>query len=136
MFRDGFNCAQSVLSPFAADLNLDTETALKISSGFGGGMARMQDTCGAVTGAIMAIGFKYGNYRKGDDAAKENAYRLIRQFSGEFKTLNKTLMCKDLLGIDLTDKEEQKKAKEAGLFVKVCEKCITDSVTILERILS
>ncbi len=69
-FTCGFSCSQAVFSTFAEKIGLDKETALRISGPFGGGMARMGDTCGAVTGAFMAIGLKYGKAKADDYAAK------------------------------------------------------------------
>jgi C_GCAxxG_C_C family probable redox protein len=65
-FRKGFNCSQAVLSSFSPDLGLEKETALKIACGFGAGMAKLQETCGAVTGAVMVLGLKYGKYKEDD----------------------------------------------------------------------
>jgi C_GCAxxG_C_C family probable redox protein len=84
-FAEGFNCAQSVFSPFCEDLGLDKKTALKISSGFGGGMAHMNETCGAVTGAFMALGLKYGRFIANDIDAKAKTNGLVHEFAKEFK---------------------------------------------------
>ena len=73
-FKEGFNCAQSVLSAFSEELGLTRETALKIACPFGGGMARQAETCGAVTGAFMVIGLKYGQASKADKASKNRTY--------------------------------------------------------------
>ena len=70
-YSKGFNCAQSVIVSFADILNVNEETVLRMASGFGGGMGRMQQTCGAVTGAFMVIGFLRGKYKDGDDEANE-----------------------------------------------------------------
>ncbi len=85
MVAGSWNCAQSVLGVFCEDLGLDKETAMKLASGFGAGMARKQEVCGAVTGAIMAVGLKHGQAREDDKAAKEAAYRLSRELMDRFQ---------------------------------------------------
>ena len=72
-FRSGFTCSAAVFSAFSEELGLDTDTARKIACGFGGGISHTGNICGAVSGAIMAIGLKYGKTVEGDDAAtREN----------------------------------------------------------------
>ena len=70
LFKEGFSCSQAVAAVFAEEHGLAVETALRLSQGFGGGMARMADTCGAVTGAILVLGLKHGRTRAADDEAK------------------------------------------------------------------
>ena len=102
MVAGNWNCAQSVLGVFCEELNLDRETAMKLASGFGAGMARRQEVCGAVSGAIMAIGLKHGQAREDDKAAKETAYRLSRELMDRFQAEFGSCLCRELLpGIDL-----------------------------------
>ncbi|NIM18606.1 MAG: hypothetical protein GTO45_42060 [Candidatus Aminicenantes bacterium] len=135
-FRNDFNCSQAVLSSFAPGLNLDKDTALKIACGFGGGMGKMQNTCGTVTGAIMVLGLKYGKYREDDEPAKEKTYDAVIRLTGEFKRMNNTINCRELLGYDLNNEEDRKIIEEKNLFGTICEKCVGDAVTILENIFS
>jgi len=132
-FRNDFNCSQAVFSSFAPDLNLDKDTALKIACGFGGGMGKMQHTCGAVTGAIMVLGLKFGKSRGEDESAKEKTYDEVIRFAGEFKKMNRTTNCRELLGYDLNNEEDRKIIEEKNLFGTICEKCIGDAVMILEN---
>ena len=81
-FKEGFNCSQAVLSSFDDDFGLDKDMALKLAAGFGGGMGRMAQTCGAVTGAYMVIGLKHGAITGQDKAAKEHT-----AYSGPIRTL-------------------------------------------------
>ena len=83
-YFDGFNCAQSVIASFADKLEISEEVVLRMASGFGGGMGRMQETCGAVTGAFMVIGFLRGKYKLGDEEAKEKTNELIQEFSQKY----------------------------------------------------
>ena len=99
LFLEGCNCAQAVFLAFAED-KLDRETALKIASGFGGGMAGMRDVCGAVSGMFMAYGLLCGPADTTDRAAKTNNYAALRQLAGEFEARNGSIICRQLLGLD------------------------------------
>jgi len=135
MFRDGFSCSQSVCLAFAADYGIDRETALKLSCAFGGGMSHMGNACGAVTGALMVIGMKYGRTRIDDLAAKEKTYAVTKKFMTEFLRRNHSLNCTDLIGHDLSDPMEYAVAKEKGLFQAKCPKFVGDAAEILESVL-
>ena len=131
-FAEGYNCSQAVLSAYADRLGLDDETALKIAAGFGGGMGRMAETCGAVTGAFMVLGLKYGAASP-DREAKERVYERIRHFAERFKTRNGSLVCRDLLGCDISTAEGVQRARELELFTKTCPKFVRDACEILEE---
>lgn len=83
-FRKGFTCSSAVFSAFSDEMGLDSETATKIACGFGGGISKTGNICGAVSGAIMVIGLKYGKTIQGDDAATEKTRALVREFMQEF----------------------------------------------------
>jgi C_GCAxxG_C_C family probable redox protein len=131
-FAAGFNCSQVVLSAYAE--GIDDETALKIASGFGGGMGRMADTCGAVTGAFMVLGLKYG-HASPDREAKEAIYARIRDFAKWFKGRNGSLACRDLLACDISVPEGLRRATDEKLFSAVCPKFVRDACEILEEML-
>ncbi len=78
LFMEGYNCSQAVVGAWAEDIGLDSETAYKIASGFGGGIGRMREVCGAFTGAVMVLGLKFGNTIGSDRAAKA---RIMSVFS-------------------------------------------------------
>jgi C_GCAxxG_C_C family probable redox protein len=134
-FKNGFNCAQSVLIAFKDEFNISEKDLLKISCGFGGGMGGLQKTCGAVSGANMVIGLKYGKCNKEDNEAKDKTYGLVRDFDTEFKKIYKTSQCKDLLGCDLSTEEGKNYFNDNNLKEKVCMKCVEDSVKILNKML-
>ena len=134
-FRAGYNCAQSVLTTFSDDLKMDKNAALSISCGFGAGMGRLQETCGAATGSYMVIGLHTCRKYSDNKERKENSYALIREFEGEFKKLHGTSNCAELLKIDLKTPEGQKTFHDEHLNQTVCEQCIADSVEILSNIL-
>ena len=102
-FKEGFSCSPAVVSRFSDDLGLDNDTAYKISCGFGAGIARTGNICGAVAGAVMVIGLKYGKATAGDDAAKERTYALVQEFITAFRAKNGSITCTELLGYDLRD---------------------------------
>jgi C_GCAxxG_C_C family probable redox protein len=130
---EGFNCSQAVFSSYAA--GIDEETALKIASGFGGGMGRMAGTCGAVTGAFMVLGLRFGNTSP-DREAKEGVYEKVREFADRFKARNGSLLCRDLLSCDVSTPEGYDAAKESSLFTTKCPKYLRDAAEILEEILA
>jgi C_GCAxxG_C_C family probable redox protein len=132
-FSQGFNCAQAVFSTYAPLLKVEEENALRISTGFGAGMGRLQETCGAVTGAIMAIGCRHGMVDPSDSATKETAYAQVQDFARRFRELHGTTSCKKLLGCDLTTADGRKQFNEKGLLKAVCTPCVRDACKILEE---
>ena len=132
-FDKGFNCSQAVLSTYCEQFGLDYKTALKIATGFGGGM-HINGTCGAVTGAFMVLGLKYGNTEQNKDA-KEKTYRKVVQYANRFSKRNGSVKCHDLLGCDITTFEGVQKAREKGLFSTICPKLVRDAAEILEEML-
>jgi C_GCAxxG_C_C family probable redox protein len=99
LFKEGYNCAQSVFSAFSDELGMDTETALKLSSSFGGGMGRLREVCGAVSGMFMIAGLQYGYADPKDRKAKAEHYRLIQELAARFKEENHSIICRELLGL-------------------------------------
>jgi C_GCAxxG_C_C family probable redox protein len=130
-FKDGLSCSQAILSTYGQELGIDTATALKISAPFGGGMARMGETCGAVTGAFMVMGLKYAK----DKESKEMLYGLINKFVEKFKSRNSSIACRELLGCNIGTPEGMKAVKEKGLIDTLCPKLVKDAAEILEEIL-
>jgi len=134
-FKEGFSCSQALLSTYASQLGLDREKALRLATAFGGGMARMGETCGAVTGALMLIGLKYGRVRADDQEAKERTYGLVTEFVKRFKARNGSIVCKELLGYDLSTPEGRRLIEEKGLIPTLCPKFVKDAAEIIEEIL-
>lgn len=100
LFKQGYNCAQAVFAAFCGDMGMDFETALKLSSSFGGGMGRLREVCGAVSGMFAAAGMKYGYTDPKDSKAKAAHYKLIRELAAQFKAENHSIICRELLGLD------------------------------------
>lgn len=134
-FKEGFSCTQAMLSTYGIEFGLDRETALKVAGAFGGGMGRMGETCGAVTGAFMVIGLKYGNTRAEDMQAKKKTYSLVKEFVDRFKSCNGSIVCRELLGCDISTPEGMELAKEKNLFATLCPKLVSDAAEIIEQIL-
>jgi C_GCAxxG_C_C family probable redox protein len=132
-FKKGFTCSSAVFSAFSDDLGLDRKTAMKIGCGFGAGISKTGNICGAVSGAIMVIGLKYGKTKLGDDAATENTRALARQFIREFAAKNGSVNCTELLGYNLSDPAEYEKAREKKLFVTKCPELVRDAAAIIEK---
>ncbi len=98
-FSEGYNCSQSVVLAYCNDLKLDKDLMLKISSSFGGGMGRLREVCGAVTGMFIVAGILDGYSDPDDKTAKDNHYKLIQQLSSEFEKIHGTYLCRDLLKV-------------------------------------
>ncbi|MGN1105070.1 MAG: C-GCAxxG-C-C family protein [Huintestinicola sp.] len=135
LFSNNFNCSQAVLTAFADDFGIDEKLALKIGTSFGGG-ARNGELCGAVSGALMVLGLKYGHFDAADSEQKTRAYRIAVEYTKRFKEANGSIVCRDLLGYDLTKPDEMACIKEKGLFADVCPKAIKSAVEILEGVLA
>jgi len=135
-FASGFNCAQSVLFSFCDDLGLDKDKALKLACGFGAGMGRKEEVCGAVSGGIMVIGAKYGRGENEDRKVTDNTYMKIRELMDRFSEKHGTYICRKLLNdCELTTEEGQKIFKENDYLNKVCKPCVRKVVEILETII-
>jgi C_GCAxxG_C_C family probable redox protein len=135
-FRSDFNCSQSVLTVYSDDLQIDNNLALGVSCGFGGGMGRLQETCGAVTGAFMAIGLFNSQKFTDNKDRKAKSYDMIQKFNKKFIEFHQTTNCRKLLNCDLSTKEGQDYAKIHNVHENICEKCILSSVQILEELFS
>lgn len=135
LFSNNFNCSQSVFAAFAPDFGLDEKLALMLATSFGGG-ARNGEICGAVSGALMVLGLKYGHFDAADSEQKSRAYAIAVEYTKRFKEANGSIVCRDLLGYDLTKPDEMACIKEKGLFGDVCPKAIKSAVEILEGVLA
>lgn len=135
MFANGFNCSQAVLTAFAPDFGLDEKLALMLGTQFGGG-ARNGEMCGAVSGALMVLGLKYGHHESDNHEQKSHAYAIATEYTKRFKEQNGSIVCRDLLGYDLTKPDDMACIKEKNLFADICPKMIESAVEVLESILA
>lgn len=134
LFKDGFNCSQAVLAVFAEEFGLERSAALRLACGFGGGM-RMGGPCGAVSGACMAIGLKYGKSKADDNESRDRTYALVQQLAARFRSLHGTILCRDLIGCDISTSQGYEEAKQKKVFLDICPGLVADAVKILEDIL-
>ena len=135
LFASGFNCSQAVLTAFAPDFGLDEKLALMLGTQFGGG-ARNGEMCGAVSGALMVLGLKYGHFEVDNNEQKSRAYSIAVEYTKRFKELNGSIVCRDLLGYDLTNPDDAVCIREKNLFGSICPAMIKSAVEVLEGILA
>ncbi len=134
-FEGGCNCCQAILSIYGPDFGLSRDLALHQGTGFGGGIARHGDLCGAVNGAIMVMGLKYGMQNESDDSARERTYEFVSKFIKEFRKRHDSIQCRDLLGCDIGRSEGMATAKEKGLFKTLCPEYVRGAAEILEALI-
>lgn len=128
LFEGSYLCSQAVFAVFSEDLGLSKENAFKIGACFGSGM-RQGEVCGACTGALMALGLKYGDDKPKCDEVSD-------KFFEEFKKENGSFICRDLLECDISTPEGVKQALDNNLFREVCPKMVASAVEITEKIMN
>ena len=132
LFKEGFNCSQSVVAAFADQYGFTREQALKMSASFGGGIGRMRETCGAACGLFMLAGLETGATEGADREGKAANYKLVQELAEEFKRRNGALRCADLLG--LSQKEpvvSTPEARTAQYYAKrPCVKMVEEAARI------
>ena len=134
LFNGGFNCAQAVCAPYAGDFGIEQPDALRMAGGFGGGIGRTGGTCGAVTGALMVLGMKYGA-TTGDPAAKERMYLIAQDFMKRFEAPHGSLRCRDLVGADISTVEGRASMRERNTHANKCTGLIAEAVELLDEML-
>ncbi len=135
-FKQEYSCTQSVFSALAERWEMDPEISLRVSAGFGGGIARTARTCGCVTGAVMAIGMAQTNVRPEENrAARERTYELCRRLLSAFEQRHGSTMCSELLGCDISTPEGMSQAREQSLFRQKCAQFVRDAVEITDSLL-
>lgn len=103
LFLEGYNCAQAIAGAYAKEMGMEFDTVIKMASSFGGGMGRMREVCGAVSGMFLVAGALYGYDNPKDAAAKKAHYERIQQLAADFKTETGSIICRELLGLDGKD---------------------------------
>lgn len=135
LYANNFNCSQAVLTAFAKDFGLSEELTLRLGTAFGGG-ARNAQMCGAISGALMVLGLKFGHFEAQNQEQKSRNYAISADFTNRFKNKYGSIVCKDLLEADLTTEEGKAKIAEKNLFRTLCPKVIQSAVEILEEVIS
>jgi C_GCAxxG_C_C family probable redox protein len=134
--KKGYNCAQAIIKTFAGDVGMNEEDAVKMASVLGGGIGRTGHICGAVSGAALVIGMKFGSTDNTAKHSRAKAYQKAKELLEKFAAQNKSILCNDLLGYDISTDEGLKQARESGVMVQKCPIVVSSAVKILENILS
>ena len=132
-FKRGYNCAQSVLLTMLEHWHLKNELVPKIATGFGGGIGRCGSVCGALTGGVMAISIKCGT---SEPLMKERlkAYETAQKFYERFRAENGGVLCKELIGYDLTVPDQWDKAVKSKIIKQKCTVFVKKAVEILQEL--
>lgn len=136
LFKKGYNCAQSVFCAFADDLGINFETALKLSSSFGGGMGRMREVCGAVSAMFMIAGLKYGYIEPNNKSVKTEHYKRLQKLAQNFRDKNGTIICRELLGIDANDDPIPSDRTQEYYENRPCERLVADAAELISEYIS
>ena len=134
-YKEQYNCSQAILAAYAEELGINEQTAIRVASSFGGGIARTGKTCGAVTGALMVLGMMEWNSEVEKEEAKQHVYTLSQRLMEEFKKKNQTLNCEELLGVSVNQPEGRAVVKANNLTGKVCHHLINDVTEILDKLI-
>lgn len=135
-FNNSFNCAQSVFTSFGPELGLSEDECLKIATAFGAGMGKQQHVCGAVSGALMVLGLKFGKALNDPENNKENTYDKTAEFLKTFESNNGSIYCKQLLrDLDMNNEKDLHKIKDLGLFENECESYIKNAVELVSELI-
>jgi C_GCAxxG_C_C family probable redox protein len=131
LFREGFACSQAVLMAFAPGLGLDERQAALVASAFGGGMARHGWTCGALTGALMALGLHRGHTAAEDTATKDALYARVQALVARFEAQHGSTACRQLTGANMLDAAERQAASDRGVFTTLCPQLVRTAATLV-----
>lgn len=135
--KKGCSCSEAMLTAFGERYGLDFETARMIAGAFGGGIGLSGQTCGAVTGALMAIGLKCGPERSEKNDARETAYELAQKFMDRFRDHSGSTLCSDIVAqIGFNVPEEWKKAQDSGKMKIHCPEVVRKAALILDELLA
>lgn len=132
LFKEGYNCSQSVVAAFAEDYGFSREQALRMSASFGGGIGRMRETCGAACGLFLLAGLETGAVDGADREGKATNYALVQKLAEEFKQRNGALKCADLLGLSTNEPVlSTPEARTSQYYAKrPCVKMVEEAVRI------
>ncbi len=134
-FRQGYNCSQATLSAFAEELGLPLDAALRLAAPFGGGIGRQGEVCGAASGALMALGLRFGGTTP-DKAGKEHAYALAAEFLRRFQERTGALHCRELIDVDMSTPNGLTDARARKVFTTLCPAYVQAAVEIAEELLA
>ena len=133
-FKSGYNCCQSIAVAYADLLGLSSEMAARLSSGFGGGMGRLREVCGAVSGMVFVASALKGYSDPKDNAQKKELYALIQKLAGAFERENGSIVCRELLGLSVKKEDPTPSERTEGYYKKrPCAELVRMAAEILER---
>lgn len=133
LFLKGYNCAQAVFCAFADEIGIEEEMALKLSSSFGGGMGRMREVCGAVSGMFMVLGALEGYSLPDDNIAKKELYSKVQKLAAEFKQENGSIICRELLGEGISSTPTPTERTESFYKKRPCKEYVGMAAEILAK---
>ena len=139
LFFEGYNCTQAILCAFSDVTGYDMETSARLGSSFGGGLARLRQTCGAVSGAALVLGIVKGYDDPKDYEAKKQHYALVREFAGKFQEKNGSINCGELLKMASVNPQaggHPEQRSEEYYRKRPCPELIYDAALILDEMLS
>ena len=134
LYSQGFHCSQVVLAHAAKELNLDPQTAYRISAGFGGGLF-LGNVCGCVAGAVMALGLAYGHDKPNDTEVSAEMTEKTLEFQRRFAEENGSVICRELIKYDFGVPGDLEKARESGVMAALCPRLAASACAILDKML-
>ncbi len=132
-FARGFNCAQSIFSAFAGEDDISEDLALRLAAPFGAGLGRAGETCGALSGALLALGLRYA---RSSPEHKDEIYAITREFIEQFRQIHGTILCRELVGHDISTPEGLQAARAANAFAEVCPGVVEETSKVLEKFIA
>ena len=131
----GYNCAQAVLHANCTKLGFPHDTALQLACGFGAGMGRTEEVCGAVTGGVIALGLRYGRGEAEDDAKTEETYERTRAFMERFAARHGSVICRELIECDLLTPEGRSYYRKQDVLHQTCAHCVRTAATLVDEMI-
>ncbi len=135
LFREGMNCAQAVFAAFGDLTGFDEQTSLRLSASFGGGMGRLREVCGSVSGALMVLGFLRAPLDVTDHGAKAAHYALVQEFAKRFRERHTSIICREILGARAGSGHIPEKRTQEYYAMRPCERCVYDAAEIMDDML-
>ena len=137
LFLSGYNCCQSVFAAYSDIFGMEQEMALKVSCSMGGGIGRMREVCGAVSGMAMVAGLACGNTDPNNQAAKTKNYETVRQMAARFEEEHKTIICREILGLRAAEKSAAPSERSESYYKKrPCAGMVETAARIIEETFS
>lgn len=135
-FLQGYNCSQAVAASFSKELNLSKNEAVRYAAAFGGGMSRLREVCGAVSGMFLVLGYIYGNTDPKNITQKNELYKKVQELAGMFKEEHGSIVCRELLGLDHKSDGPQSENRDEKYYKKrPCAEIVSSAADILEKYL-